>query len=329
MGRIRNAAAHDPLSDLYLPQIEQFRIPLVERGAALTGSASHEDADARVVVYRMGAFGVVTSHRIRVKRAMPFVERGVPGLCVTTLSADSLALCPVARPGRPRAAGNVAVFGQERYERSCPLRAGSVQDAVSVTLLPDWFRRWEGPSEAAALRLIETAAETCVNGPERSLDALLRSVTPLFGGALADERRLFRCVEKVAALTVAWYVERERAEAACGTLGQARLVRAARHLVLQHLQEDLSLARIAHDLLVSRTRLCEAFRRETGEGLGSYVKRARMERAEALLAVGAVPVAEVARAVGYGRTASFTVAFERAHGCSPSAWRRSSRVVRP
>ena len=105
MGRIRNAAAHDPLSDLYLPQIEQFRIPLVERGAALTGSASHEDADARVVVYRMGAFGVVTSHRIRVKRAMPFVERGVPGLCVTTLSADSLALCPVARARTPPSGG--------------------------------------------------------------------------------------------------------------------------------------------------------------------------------------------------------------------------------
>ena len=32
-------------------------------------------------------------------------------------------------------------------------------------------------------------------------------------------------------------------------------------------------------------------------------------------------IAEVARAVGYPRTSSFTVAFERVHGCSPTAWR--------
>ncbi|OUO34243.1 hypothetical protein B5F84_07260 [Olsenella sp. An290] len=80
-----------------------------------------------------------------------------------------------------------------------------------------------------------------------------------------------------------------------------RLVCAARHHVAQHLGESLTLDGIARDLLTSRSRLCAAFRAETGEGLGAYVRRARMERAANLLEVASVSVAEVASAVGYPR----------------------------
>lgn len=72
---------------------------------------------------------------------------------------------------------------------------------------------------------------------------------------MLNERRLAAGADAVATLAIGWYAERERAERAAGTLAQARLVRAARRLVVQHLDEDLSLDRIARDLLVSRTRL--------------------------------------------------------------------------
>lgn len=48
----------------------------------------------------------------------------------------------------------------------------------------------------------------------------------------------------------------------------------------------------------------------------------KMERACMLLGERELSVAEVALAVGYERLPSFTVAFERAMGASPSAWRR-------
>lgn len=323
MGRIRNSASERAIEDLYLPQVEQFGIALERRGAALAGSVSNERVDARVVVCPLGRAGAVVSHRIRVKRDIRFEERGVPGLCVSTLSADSLALCPVVQPGEPREVGNVAVFGQDRYERSYPLRAGSVQDAVSITFLPAWFDMREGAEAARARKLIDTASETCTGGPEHALNGLLRSLSPLFGGVLPDERRLSVGAAAVAALTVDWYRERERAEQAAGTLEQARLVRAARHLVMQHLDENLSLERIARDLLVSRTRLCAAFARETGEPLGRFISRVRMERAALLLESPEISVAEVARAVGYPRLSSFIVAFERAHGCAPTTWRKT------
>lgn len=321
MGRIRNSSRGRTIEDLYLPQVEQFGIVLKCCGATLAGGVSNERVDARVVVCPLGHAGAVVSHSIRIKRDMRFEERGVPGLCVSTLSADSLALCPVVQPGDPHEAGNVAVFGQDRYERSYPLRAGSVQDAVSITLLPTWFEAWQGPEAARARALIDTAGEACVGGPERALDRLLRSLSPLFGGAMPNERRLAMGADTVATLAIGWYAERERAERAAGTLEQARLVRAARRLVMQHLNEDLSLDRIARDLLVSRTRLCSAFKRETGEGLGSFVRRTRMERAAYLLEGGMMSVGEIAESVGYQRASSFTVTFERNFGCSPQHWR--------
>ena len=323
MGRIRNSAPARAIEDLYLSQVEQFGIALKRGDTALVGSVSNERVDAQVVVCPLGCAGAVVSHRIRIKRDILFEERGVPGLCVSTLSSDSLALCPVVQSGKPHDEGNVAVFGQGCCERSYPLRAGSVQDAVSITYLPAWFDLREGSKAARARELIDTAGETCVGWPEHALDGLLRSLSPLFGGVLPDERRLSAGAAAAAALAIDWYGERERAERAAGTLEQARLARAARHLVMQHLDENLSLDRIARDLLVSRTRLCAAFRRETGESLGRFISRVRMERAAFLLESPEVSVAEVAHAVGYQRLSSFIVAFERAYGCAPTVWRKT------
>ena len=130
-----------------------------------------------------------------------------------------------------------------------------------------------------------------------------------------------RCVDRIACNVAAWHEERERAEHDAGTLAQTRLVRAARRTIALHLGDALTLDGLAHDLFTSRTRLCAAFRQETGESVGTYIREARMRRARELLRCPLCSIAEVARAVGYPRTSSFTVAFERVHGCSPTAWR--------
>ncbi len=102
---------------------------------------------------------------------------------------------------------------------------------------------------------------------------------------------------------------------------QACLVRAAKRHIALNLHGTLTIDALARALLTSRSRLCAAFRAETGESVGSYVRRMRIERACELLLIPRLSVAAVARAVGYARTSSFTVAFERAQGCAPSVWR--------
>lgn len=321
--RIRKAegggAVTDRLDELYRPQIEQFGITLEEAGDALTGAVSDERARACVVVYRLKGLCVVTSHRIEVRSDMAFHERSVPGLCVCTLSADSLSLCPVAQPNRAQRAGNVAVFGHADDPQRCVLRAGDVHDAVSVTFLPEWFSRLEAREQRSALELIDEPGSACDAELACALDRCLRSMTPLFGGRLLDGASALRGAETAARTAIAWFEERSRAERAAGTREQARLVRAAERLVAMRMDEMLTLDELARALLTSRTRLCAVFRQETGESLGAYIRRSKMERARQLLERGGLSVSEVARGVGYPRVSSFTVAFERAFGMPPSA----------
>lgn len=325
MGRIRKASRvnrrADPLSQLYMPQVEQFGIMMQQHGDALCGSVSNDRADATVHVRRLGNAAVVTSHRILVKRDMPFHEHGVTGLCVCTLSSDSLALCPIAQPTRSHAEGNVAVFGQGDYETATSLAAGTHQDAVSITFLPKWFSLWEIPRRNRALKLIDEMGETWSSEISSQVDRIARSISPLYGSASLHAGNIRSRIELVAEMAVAWHEERERAEAAAGTLEQARLVRMTQRRILCHLDEALTIDCLARDLLTSRSRLCAAFKQETGMGVGAFVRRERMRRAALLLEARCSTIEEVAAAVGYPRTSSFTVAFERELGCPPSAWR--------
>lgn len=99
----------------------------------------------------------------------------------------------------------------------------------------------------------------------------------------------------------------------------------ARELAEAHLAEGLSLDELAARLYVGRTRLCEAFHAETGESLGRFVRRLRIERACELLAITDLPLDAIARAVGYRRQGSLSEAFRAATGMTPTAWRASRR----
>jgi len=54
---------------------------------------------------------------------------------------------------------------------------------------------------------------------------------------------------------------------------------------------------------------------------------ARRSRAETALATTTTPIAEIATSLGYDEPAHFTRAFRRWHGCSPSQWRHTRRVL--
>lgn len=83
-----------------------------------------------------------------------------------------------------------------------------------------------------------------------------------------------------------------------------------------------SLARAA---AMSRSSFSERFATMVGETPIAYLTRWRMDVARSLLSDTPDTTAEIARQVGYQSEAAFSRAFSRHVGCTPSAWRQTSR----
>ncbi|WP_165611258.1 helix-turn-helix transcriptional regulator [Sphingomonas jatrophae] len=76
---------------------------------------------------------------------------------------------------------------------------------------------------------------------------------------------------------------------------------------------------------LSRFHFMRTFRATTGESVGSFVQRARMARAKAMLARDDGPLADIAHALGYRSAAAFSAAFHRVVGRPPGAFRTAIR----
>jgi AraC family transcriptional regulator, regulatory protein of adaptative response / methylphosphotriester-DNA alkyltransferase methyltransferase len=90
---------------------------------------------------------------------------------------------------------------------------------------------------------------------------------------------------------------------------------------------SLSLADVAHSIATSRRQLQRVLS-EHGTSFRAELQRERMTQAAHMLRGSALPVATVARAVGYRQAAQFSKAFRRHYGQPPSALRRTAPVER-
>jgi AraC family transcriptional regulator len=101
---------------------------------------------------------------------------------------------------------------------------------------------------------------------------------------------------------------------------QQRIVTA---YIEEHVAEQIPLAQLAQLARLSQFHFCRAFKRSLGVPPHRYHAMRRMERAKTLLAKPAPSVTEIGLAVGFGQTSSFTAAFRRATGVTPTDYHRS------
>src|SRR5207237_5293579 len=93
-----------------------------------------------------------------------------------------------------------------------------------------------------------------------------------------------------------------------------------------HLDEDLSLeklARLAHFSPFHFHRICKAL---VGESVYEYVRRLRLEAAAILLKITDRSVTHIAFDAGYETHEAFTRAFRQLFGVSPSQFRADRRL---
>ena len=90
----------------------------------------------------------------------------------------------------------------------------------------------------------------------------------------------------------------------------------------EHLAEDIRLASLAGLVDLSPYHFARAFKQSFGVPPHRYHNNRRMERAKALLAERMQSVTGVAMELGFAETSSFSAAFRKITGASPSEYRR-------
>ncbi|WP_165971984.1 response regulator [Paenibacillus piri] len=87
--------------------------------------------------------------------------------------------------------------------------------------------------------------------------------------------------------------------------------------VAEHYNEEISFARLAKELNLSRNYLSNIFKRETGTSFVSYLTRFRINKAKEFLITNHYKVYEVAQMVGYPNAAYFSRMFKQVTDMSP------------
>ena len=101
----------------------------------------------------------------------------------------------------------------------------------------------------------------------------------------------------------------------------------ARKFIREHLDEELSLTRVAKSANISANYLSEKFKKVTGVNFADYVGRARFEKACRLLEDVDLRISEIAFAVGFQSLSQFNRVFKKLSGKSPTEF-RAARIKR-
>ncbi|MEK0313270.1 response regulator transcription factor [Cohnella sp. 56] len=105
----------------------------------------------------------------------------------------------------------------------------------------------------------------------------------------------------------------------------AEAIRKVQAYIGAHLDEDLSLVRLAGYIHFNPSYLSRLFKQESGVNLSEYIEAARIERAKELLRGDDLKVLEVGVRVGYEASQSFTRFFKKALGVTPQEYREAAR----
>ena len=93
----------------------------------------------------------------------------------------------------------------------------------------------------------------------------------------------------------------------------------------EHLSEQIPLATLARLVRLSPYYFCRAFKQSLGMPPHRYHNSRRIEHAKTLLAQPELSVTEIGLTVGFSETSSFTAAFRKATGQTPTGYHRSLR----
>ena len=215
-----------------------------------------------------------------------------------------LALRRLSKAARAR---DYADFRQADFE----LHQTMVAMAAVPLLHEAWSTVWNGLVEFHAKGFEDCFPDVRVLGEEHAY--LVETIALGDPGAAEDAARSH--IEAV------WYRLAER-HASAGTRGADALQLATAHIAFR-MHGPLRLTEVARKVaFTSPGNLSRLFRQHHGVGFQGYLQKVRLEKAAELLRSTRLPVARIARRVGYRDVSRFGQHFKRLFRAAPSAYRQ-------
>ncbi len=91
----------------------------------------------------------------------------------------------------------------------------------------------------------------------------------------------------------------------------------------KHLEQDLSLDRIAMDLNYSKFYIARTFVEKTGTSIYKYIQGRRLTLAAKELVETKKPIIDIAYEAHYNSQQAFTLAFHQLYQCTPQVYRKN------
>lgn len=102
---------------------------------------------------------------------------------------------------------------------------------------------------------------------------------------------------------------------------QHEIITSARRYIDEHLEADLSVAKLAEQFYVSPNYFSRLFKKVMNEGCNEYIVKKRIEKSRILLETTTIKAGKIAMMVGYNDTNYFSLAFKKHTGVSPTKYR--------
>ncbi len=106
-------------------------------------------------------------------------------------------------------------------------------------------------------------------------------------------------------------------------MSEDKVVQKVVSFIEEHIQEELSLDKIAAALNYSKFYIARTFAEQAGVTIYKYIQGRRLTLAAEKLARTRKPIVEIAYEAHYNSQQAFTLAFGRLYQCTPQTYRRN------
>lgn len=336
------------IEQLYAPQFEQFGFSLEPNGRIFTGKVDNALGHGKAWALPISNSCAIVEHDITPMRDMLLAEETPrPYACVTTMNESTVKCIPhtgiepvkveISKNGtqantsndslRTSSSTTISFLQSQQGSKDSPLKKGHRYKSRSIMFFPDYFNQLDTLYPHEFDGIFESFSTPWNNEASCAIKNALFRLSPKHAIGPGAGLYMKSVVETMVAELAAAHIATKQTQERESSHQDRALVQQACALIERLLDEKHApnIEELAERLYVSRSKLCATFASETGVGVGEYIRKRRMNRAEILLADSTEPIAQIATDLGFVRASTFSQAFRAYSGASPSVWRQNQR----